>query len=78
MTVKAGSAAVKGWRVTLTYPSGQTVQQGWNATVSASGSTVTATNASYNGALGAGASTSFGFINSGTAATPTVSCSATA
>jgi len=44
--VTAGSAAIKGWTVTLAYGGSQTVQQGWNATVSASGSTVTATNAS--------------------------------
>jgi chitin-binding protein len=75
--VTAGSAGTSTWRVTLTYPSGITVQQGWNATVTASGSTVTAANASYNGRLGAGASTTFGFIGSAGAGTPTVSCSAT-
>ncbi|MFF5079122.1 lytic polysaccharide monooxygenase [Actinoplanes sp. NPDC000266] len=75
VTVTAGAAAISGWRVTLTYPSAVSVQQGWNATVSASGSTLTATNASYNGSVAAGASTSFGFINSGTPATPTASCS---
>jgi chitin-binding protein len=76
VTVRAGSAAIKGWTVRLTYPAAQPVQQGWNATVTASGSTVTATNASYNGALGAGATTSFGFIGSGTSSTPTVACTA--
>ena len=75
--VTAGSAAVKGWTVSLAYPGSQTVQHGWNATVSASGSTVTATNAGYNGALAAGGSTSFGFIAAGASAVPTVSCSAT-
>jgi predicted carbohydrate-binding protein with CBM5 and CBM33 domain len=75
--VTAGSAAIKGWTVTLGYAGSQTVQQGWNATVSASGNTVTATNASYNGALGAGASASFGFIGTGTSSTPTVTCRAT-
>jgi lytic cellulose monooxygenase (C4-dehydrogenating) len=77
VTVKAGAAAIRGWTVRLTYASGQTVQQAWSATVSASGSTLTATNAGYNGALAAGASTSFGFIAGGTGATPTVTCSAT-
>ncbi|WP_326554470.1 lytic polysaccharide monooxygenase auxiliary activity family 9 protein [Micromonospora sp. NBC_01813] len=75
--VTAGSSAISGWTVTLTYPSGQTVQQAWNATVSASGSTVTARNAGYNGNLGAGASTSFGFIGSSAGGTPSVTCSAT-
>ncbi|XVU23510.1 lytic polysaccharide monooxygenase auxiliary activity family 9 protein [Actinoplanes sp. CA-054009] len=77
VTVTAGAAAISGWRVTLTYPSAVTVQQGWNATVSASGTTLTATNASYNGSLAAGATTSFGFINSGTPVTPTATCSST-
>jgi len=77
VTVTAGSTAIKGWTVQLNYAGSTTVQQAWNATVSASGTTVTATNASYNGALGAGAGTSFGFIGAGTATTPTVSCSAT-
>ncbi|HEX8345316.1 MAG TPA: cellulose binding domain-containing protein, partial [Actinoplanes sp.] len=78
VTVRAGSAAIRGWTVTLTFPNGQTVQQGWNATVSASGNTVTARNASYNGALAAGATASFGFIGGGTNGAPTVTCSATA
>jgi predicted carbohydrate-binding protein with CBM5 and CBM33 domain len=76
VTVTAGATAIKSWTVTLTYPSGQTVQQAWNATVTGSGSTLTATNVGYNGAVAAGARTSFGFIGAGTAATPTVSCSA--
>ncbi|WBB98818.1 lytic polysaccharide monooxygenase [Solwaraspora sp. WMMA2080] len=74
--VTAGSSAISGWTVTLAYPSGQTVQQAWNATVSASGSTVTARNVAYNGSLGAGASTSFGFIGSSSGGTPSVTCSA--
>jgi lytic cellulose monooxygenase (C4-dehydrogenating) len=77
VTVKAGTSAIKGWTVKLTYPGSQTVQQGWNATVSASGTTVTAANASYNGALSAGATTNFGFIGSGTSSTPAVTCTAT-
>ncbi|RSM58122.1 cellulose-binding protein [Actinoplanes sp. ATCC 53533] len=75
--VTAGPAAIKGWTVSLAYPAGQTIQQGWNATVSASGSTVTAVNASYNGALAAGASTTFGFIGSGASTVPAASCRAT-
>jgi chitin-binding protein len=75
--VTAGPAPIKGWTVSLAYPAGQTIQQGWNATVSASGSTVTATNAGYNGALAAGASTTFGFISSGASTVPAASCRAT-
>ncbi|MDP9796312.1 chitin-binding protein [Catenuloplanes nepalensis] len=75
--VTAGSAAIKGWRVTWTLPSGQAISQSWNATVTTSGTTATATNAAYNGALNAGASTSFGFIAGGTPGAITPSCTAT-
>ncbi|MEV1144548.1 cellulase family glycosylhydrolase [Micromonospora sp. NPDC049799] len=76
--VTAGSSAITGWTTRWTFANGQTVSQSWNATVSASGSTYTARNVDYNGRLGAGASTSFGFIASwnGTNATPAVSCTA--
>jgi chitin-binding protein len=75
VTVTAGNAAIKGWAVTLTYGSAQTVQQSWNATVLTSGNQIQATNATYNGALSAGGSTSFGYIVAGAPSTPTVSCS---
>jgi chitin-binding protein len=77
VTVTAGNTAIKSWAVTLAYPGPQTVQQGWNATVTGSGSTVTATSVTYNGAVAAGARTSFGFIGTGTPATPVVTCSST-
>jgi chitin-binding protein len=78
VSVTAGASAIKGWTVTLNYPGAQSVQQGWNATVAASGSTVTARNVSYNGALNAGASASFGFIGTGSAsAITTATCTAT-
>ncbi|WP_399358166.1 cellulose binding domain-containing protein [Thermogemmatispora tikiterensis] len=51
-----GTTAWNGWRLTFTFPSGQTVTQGWNATFSQSGSTVTVTNASYNGSVAPAAS----------------------
>ncbi|WP_069805275.1 pectate lyase family protein [Thermogemmatispora onikobensis] len=53
-----GTTAWNGWRLTFTFPSGQAVTQGWNGTFSQSGSTVTVTNASYNGSVAAGASVS--------------------
>ncbi|MEE6261012.1 CotH kinase family protein [Plantactinospora sonchi] len=76
--VTAGTAAINGWRVNWTFGNGQTVSQSWNATVTASGSAVTATNAAHNGALGAAASTTFGFIGSwtGTNSLPTLTCTA--
>lgn len=58
--VSPGDAAVSSWTVTWTYAGDQRVTSGWNATVSQSGSTVTARNASYNGSIPAGGSTEFG------------------
>jgi mannan endo-1,4-beta-mannosidase len=76
--VTAGSAAIKGWTVTWTYADGQTVSNAWGATVTSSGSTVTARNAAWNGSLSAGAGTSFGFLGSwnGSNTAPTLSCTA--
>ncbi|MGR6922081.1 glycoside hydrolase family 3 N-terminal domain-containing protein [[Actinomadura] parvosata] len=56
-----GTAARDGWTVTFTLPPGHAVSGGWNGTFTTSGQTVTVRNAAHNGALGAGASTSFGF-----------------
>ncbi|NLT56206.1 MAG: hypothetical protein GXX79_16955, partial [Actinomycetales bacterium] len=53
--------AVNGWRLTWSFTAGQQVVSGWNATVSQSGSAVTATSMGYNAALPGGASTGFGF-----------------
>jgi mannan endo-1,4-beta-mannosidase len=76
--VTAGSAAIKNWTVTWTYANGQTVSNAWGATVTSSGSTVTARNAAWNGSLSTGASTNFGFLASwnGSNTTPTLSCTA--
>jgi O-glycosyl hydrolase len=56
-----GSTPIDGWTVGFTFPGDQKVTNAWNATLSQSGEAVTATNASYNASLAAGASTSFGF-----------------
>jgi arabinoxylan arabinofuranohydrolase len=74
VTVAAGASALTGWSVRWTLASGQTISQLWNGSLATSGSAVTVTNVSYNGALGAGATTTFGFIGSGTASTPTTVC----
>ncbi|GGO15187.1 hypothetical protein GCM10010116_30500 [Microbispora rosea subsp. aerata] len=78
VVVTAGSSPISSWTVTWTYADGQTITQVWNATVTSNGSSVTARNVGYNGSLGAGASTSFGFLGSwnGTNSVPTVSCTA--
>ncbi|MFI0938103.1 glycoside hydrolase family 11 protein [Streptomyces sp. NPDC021020] len=71
-----GSSAINGWTVKLTFPGNQTVTNLWNGSYTQSGNTVTVTNASFNGNLGGGASTSFGFNAnySGSNGAPTVSC----
>jgi Cellulose binding domain len=58
--VTAGDTAVNGWTVTWTYGGDQRVTNGWNATVTQSGASVTASNAAWNGSLPAGGSTEFG------------------
>ncbi|MBL7253520.1 cellulose binding domain-containing protein [Paractinoplanes lichenicola] len=55
------------WAVTWTYGAGQTVTQAWNATVTQSGSAVTARNVGYNGSIG---TASFGFTGAWTGSNP--------
>src|SRR5215472_16475294 len=56
-----GTAAVSGWQLAFTFPGDQKITNAWNATVSQSGSSVTAANASYDAAISPGGSVSFGF-----------------
>ena len=76
--VTAGASPISSWAVTWAFANGQAVSQAWGATVTSSGPAVTARNASYNGTVGAGATTTFGFIGSwnGTNSAPTLSCTA--
>ncbi|WP_433830648.1 cellulase family glycosylhydrolase [Actinoplanes sp. CA-015351] len=76
--VTAGTAAINGWTLTWTFANGQKVSNAWSADVTSSGPAVTARNASWNGKLAAGATTSFGFLGSwtGTNAVPAVTCTA--
>jgi cellulase/cellobiase CelA1 len=57
---------VDGWRLTWTFPSGQTITQLWNGTAAQSGSAVTVTNAPYNAGIPTGATTNLGFNGSST------------
>lgn len=52
---------ISAWTLTWSYSAGQQVTQYWNATITQSGSQVTAKNVSYNGSLATGGTTSFGF-----------------
>jgi hypothetical protein len=56
-----GTAAINGWTLAFTFPGDQKVTTAWNASVTQSGASVTATNASYDGAISPGGSASMGF-----------------
>jgi acetylxylan esterase len=55
-----GTAAINGWRLSFTFPGDQVITNAWNATVTQSGSSVTAVNASFDGAISPGGNVSFG------------------
>ncbi|MEV4532346.1 cellulase family glycosylhydrolase [Asanoa sp. NPDC049518] len=65
-----GTAPANPWRVTWTWPSGVTLGSGWNATVTQSGTTITAAAPTWSPALAPGASVTIGFTANGTAAAP--------
>ncbi|WP_211234655.1 cellulase family glycosylhydrolase [Glycomyces arizonensis] len=76
VSVTAGES-LGGWTLTWTWPGGQTVQSQWNADLSQSGSSVTASDVGWNGSIASGQTKEvFGFIASGPAAAPEVTCSA--
>ncbi len=77
VSVTAGGSAIAGWTVTMTLPSGTALTNVWNGSSSGTTGTVRVTNASYNGSLGAGQSTSFGFQGTGSGTGVTVSCAPT-
>jgi endo-1,4-beta-xylanase len=67
------TSAINGWHLAFTLASGQTITNAWNATISPSSGSVTASNVSYNATIPAGGNTSFGFQanHTGNAAAPT-------
>jgi lysophospholipase L1-like esterase len=78
VTVRNDSTAtVPSWTVAFGFADGQQISQSWNATVTQTGSTVTARNVSWNGSLAPGTSASFGFLATAagsTDSTPAVTC----
>jgi acetylxylan esterase len=70
--VTAGSAAINGWNVALTLPSGTSISTVWGGT--RSGSTVS--NLNWNGSLKAAESAEFGFQGTGPSTGVTASCTA--
>ena len=76
VNVTAGSASINGWTVTIVLPSGAAITSTWNAQASGSSGTVRFTNVGYNGQVGAGQSTNFGFQGTGTGSGATATCAA--
>ena len=66
-----GSAPLANWVLTWTEPSGIQVVNGWNATVSQSGTTVTAKAPTWSPTIVAGGSAAIGLTANGTSAHPT-------
>jgi hypothetical protein len=73
ITIRNLGDAVNGWTLRYSYAGNQQLQNGWNGTWTQSGQSVTVSNASWNGSLATGASTTtnanFGY--SGTNSDPT-------
>jgi poly(hydroxyalkanoate) depolymerase family esterase len=58
----SGATAISAWTLQFTFPGDQEITSSWNTgSNSQSGEAVTLTNASYNGAIAAGGTTSIGF-----------------
>ncbi|MGQ5261144.1 endo-1,4-beta-xylanase [Micromonospora sp. ZYX-F-536] len=74
--VTAGSSALNGWSVTITLPTGATVTNAWNVNRSGDTGTTRWTNVAYNGGVGAGQSTEFGFQANGTSTGLNPTCTA--
>ncbi|MFB9239165.1 cellulose binding domain-containing protein [Plantactinospora siamensis] len=72
--VNTSASAATTWTVGWMLDTGQRVVSSWNATVSTTGSALTATNTSYNGNLAPGAATRFGVQLAGTGPTPVPTC----
>jgi mannan endo-1,4-beta-mannosidase len=79
VVVTNGTAPSSSWTVRLTFPNGQTITQIWGGRTTQTASPYTVTNETWNGSLGAGASTTFGFLAnwSGTNGPATATCSRT-
>jgi endo-1,4-beta-xylanase len=77
VSATAGEGNVDGWTLEWTWPGGQTVTSSWNAELSQAGSAVTAADVGWNASVAAGQTRqAFGFISSGSAVEPAVTCEA--
>jgi hypothetical protein len=66
-----GTAPVNNWTLSFTF--GDAITSLWNGNLTQNGSAVTVTNASWNGAIAAGANTTVGFNGNGTLSSSTAS-----
>ena len=73
MTITNNTAAVSRWSLTFCFAGGQKLNQGRNAEWSRSGTTVTAADQSYSGALATGLSVGAGFLGSWSGSNPSPS-----
>ncbi|WFE25300.1 cellulose binding domain-containing protein [Solwaraspora sp. WMMD791] len=64
------ATAVTGWKLVLTLPAGETVQQGWNANWTLEGKTLTATPTTWNNVIAAGRSVEIGYVGAWTGGRP--------
>ena len=65
-----GGTALSSWKLAWQFTGGQQITQLWGGAHSQSGTSVTVTNAAWNGALAAGGSTSVGLLGSWAGANP--------
>jgi hypothetical protein len=74
-----GTAPLTGWTAGFAFAdTAETITNSWNATVTQSGQQVSAVNASYNGSVAAGGSTTFGMtVNGSNSSLSGLTCSAT-
>jgi cellulose 1,4-beta-cellobiosidase len=62
----AGATPINGWSLNWTFPGDQKISNLWNASFTQTGAQVQATNASFDGALAPGTSTTMGFTATST------------
>jgi len=81
VVVTNGSSPSSSWTVVMTFPNGQQISQIWGGVTNlSSGNPYTVRNEAWNGSLGAGATTTFGFLaswNNSTNGPATTTCSRT-
>jgi len=65
-----GSTTLNGWTVRLTLAAGQAISSLWSGVNTGTTGNVTVRNADYNGTLTANATTTFGFVATGSSSTP--------